>query len=103
MVSYRQVSTILFTNANQVAEQTFAIQRILADAHQGAFQPPKEKNSFKLDTPVKVPLGELDSAYTGLVFPESEPKKPDLSSLVMDSTIPQEVRERILLAVEMSH
>ena len=56
-----------------------------------------------MDAPVKVPLGELDSAYTGLVFPGSEPEKPDLSGLVMDSTIPQEVRERILLVVEISH
>ena len=37
------------------------------------------------------------------MFPGSEPEKPDLSSLVMDSTIPQELRERILLEVESCH
>ena len=48
-------------------------------------------------------LGSLSPAYQGLVFPGSEPEKPDLSSLVMYSTIPQELRERILLKVEESH
>ena len=71
MVAYRQASTILFANADQVAEQAFAIQRIFSDTHYRVLQQPKVKDSFKLDSPVKVPLGELDSAYLGLVFPGS--------------------------------
>ena len=101
MVTHRQASSLLFLNADQIAEHKFAIEETVADAQYGAFLGPRERDTFQiLDHPAKVVLGDLNPDYSGLVFPGSEPEKLDLSALVMDSTIPQEVRERILLAVE---
>ena len=104
IVASRQASVLLLTNADQMAEHRVAVDRIMADAHQGALLAPRERDSFNLEeSPLLLAMGDLNPCYSGLVFPGSEPEKPDLSSLIMDSTIPQEVRERIHLAVEMSH
>merc|ERR1712082_228480 len=48
-------------------------------------------------------MGDLSPSYSGLVFPGAEPCKPDLSAFLMDSTVPQDVREKIRLAVQESH
>ena len=74
MVLYQEISTLLFTNANQVAEHAFVIQRIMSDTNHGALLTSREQDSFKLDTPVKVPLGDLNPSYLGLVFPGTEPE-----------------------------
>ena len=74
----------------------------MSDAHQGALHAPREWDSFQLEeSPLPVPLGDLNPAYSGLVFPGSEPEKLNLSSLLQD--ISEEVREQVNLAVEMSH
>merc|ERR1712112_480075 len=87
-----------------MAEHWFAMDRLMSDAHQGALLAPRERDSFSLEeSPLPLAMGDLNPGYSGLVFPGSGPDKPDLSSIIMDSTIPQEVRERIHLAVEMSH
>ena len=66
--------------------------------------PKRGTHSKSWEGPLRWPrVTSTQPAYSGLVFPGSEPEKPDLSSLVMDSTIPQELRERILLEVETSH
>ena len=73
----------------------------MADAQYGAFLGPKVRDTFQiLDRPAKVVMGDINPDYNGIMFPGSQPKMPDLSFLVMDSSIPQDVRERILLAVE---
>ena len=103
-MAQRQASVLLLTNTDQMAEHRFAMDRIMADAHQGALLAPRERDSFSLEeSPLPLAMGDLNPGYSGLVFPGSEPDKPDLSSLILDSTIPMEVRERIHLAVEMSH
>ena len=87
-----------------MAEHRFTIDRVMADAHQGVLQPPRERNSFQLEeSPEPVALVDLNPRYTGLVFPGSEPENLDLTTFLMDSTIPEEVRQRVNLAVEMSH
>ena len=103
-MAQRQASVLLLTNADQMAEHWFDMDRLMSDAHQGALLAPRERDSFSLEElPLPLAMGDLNPGYSGLVFPGSEPDKPDLSSLILDSTIPMEVRERIHLAVEMSH
>ena len=102
MVTQRQASSLLFLNADQTAEHGCSIKELVEDTQYGAFLEPEERDTFQIfGEPTRVGLGNLNPAYRGLVFPGSEPEKPDLSSLVED--LPQELRERILLKVEESH
>ena len=51
--------------------------------------------------PEPVVFGDLNPNHTGLLFPGSEPEKPDLDSLLQD--VPEEIRAQVNLAVEESH
>ena len=74
----------------------------MGDAQPGALLAAGNRDSFKMeDRPQPVAMGDLNPNYTGLLFPDTELEKPDLSSLVED--LPEEVRRRILLTVEESH
>ena len=74
----RQVSTILLSNMDQMAEHKFALDQTLSTAHPGAFLPREEMDLCHL-VPEPVVYGDLDPNYTGLLFPDSGLEKPDLA------------------------
>ena len=102
IVAQRTASVLLLTNADQIAEHRFSMEGIMGDAQPGALLAPGNRDSFKMeDHPLPLAMGDLNPSYTGLLFPDTEPEKPDLSSLVED--LPEDVRERIRFMVEESH
>ena len=102
IVAQRAASVLLLTNADQIAEHRFSMDGIMGDAQSGALLAPGNRDTFNMeDHPQPLAMGDLNPSHTGLVFPETELEKPDLSSLVED--LPEDVRRRILLAVEETH
>ena len=87
LVTQRQASSLLFLNADQTAEHVVSIKDMVEEAHGGAFLEPEERDILQSGELTKVGLGALNPAYKGLVFPGSEPEKPDLSALLMLSLI----------------
>ena len=96
----RQVSTILLSNVDQMAEHKFSMDQTLSSTHPGAFLPREERDLFHLD-PEPVVYGDLDPNYTGLLFPDSRLGKPDLASLL--DTVPEDIQRRVLLKIEEVH
>ena len=103
-MAQRQALVLLLNNIDQVLEHSFTLEGVMADAHSGALQAPGTRDSYNIqDSPIRVPQGDLNPAHTGLVFPGAELEKPDLTAFLMDSSIPEEVCQRVNLAVEMTH
>ena len=73
----------------------------LATAAQGAFLPVRERDLFSLDPQFTV-MGELDSSYQGLLFPDISLEEPEIESIIGDK-VPQEIQTRILTAAKQSH
>ena len=96
----RQVSTILMANGDFIADHHLYIKQATTTAAQGAFLPVRERDLFSLD-PQFTMMGELDSSYQGLLFPDLSLEDPDLESIMKDE-VPQEVQTRILTAVKQS-
>merc|ERR1712112_291400 len=104
IVAYRQVSVLLLTNADQMADHRYDIDRLMSDAHRGVLLAPREGDVFGMDyDPRPMAMGDLSPSYSGLVFPGTEPSQPDLSAFLMDGTVPQDVRERVRIMVNESH
>ena len=98
MSAQRQSSVLLLTILDQVQRQTFNVKEVLRGAHPGAVKAPGFRDSFGvLDQPIKEMLGDVNPQHSGLLFPGSEPAKPDLSGLL--DNIPEEVRQRINITV----
>ena len=76
-----QLSTLLLTNADQIADHRFNLDQLLSRVSQEAFLLPGERDLFNL-VPEPVILGDLNSNFTGLLLLHSEPEKPDLASLL---------------------
>ena len=51
--------------------------------------------------PEPVILGDINPNFTGLLFPDSQPEKPDMISLLQD--VPEVIRKRVRIAVNDSH
>ena len=82
------MSTLLLTNADQIADHKLNMDQFLSEIFQKAFLPPEERNLFNLASEPVV-LGELNPNHTDLLFPGSEPDKPDLVSLLQD--VPEDI------------
>ena len=95
-----QASTILMANPDFMVDHHLDIDLATATAAQGAFLPVRERDLFSLDPQFTV-MGELDSSYQGLLFPDLSLGDPDLESIMKDE-VPQEVQTRILAAVKQS-
>ena len=95
-----QASTILMANADLMADPCLEIDQATTTAAQGAFLPVRERNLFSLDPQFNL-MGELDSSYQGLLFPDLSLEDSDLESIMKDE-VPQEVQTRILAAVKQS-
>ena len=102
--AHGQASVLLLANLDQILEHHFKLMESMEDAHSGAVLPPGNRDTCNIqDAPIPVPAGELNPAHSGLVFPGAKLEKPDLSAFLMDGSIPQEVRERVQVAVDMAH
>ena len=77
----RQASTLLLTNVDQTVDHRFSLDQLLSGVSQEAFLPPGERDLFNL-VPEPVILGDLNPNFTGFLFLDSEPEKPDLVSLL---------------------
>ena len=88
-------------NGDFMADHRLEIDLATATAAQGAFLPIRERDLFSLDPQFTV-MGELDSSYQGLLFPDLSLEDLELESIMKDE-VPQEVQTRILVAVKQSH
>ena len=69
IVAQRQASVLLLTNADQMAEHRFTMDRIMGDAHSRVLLAPRERDTFNLeDHPLPLAMGDLNPSHTGLVF-----------------------------------
>ena len=75
----------------------------MQDAHTEAVLAPGTRDTFKMEVSFRELAGTIDPAFSGLVFPGAEPEKPDIATILEDPRVPQEVRERAILAVEEAH
>ena len=87
-------------NKDFMADHSLEIDLATATAAQGAFLPVRERDLFSLDPQFTV-MGELDSSYQGLLFPDLSLEDPELESIMQDE-VPQEFKTRILAAVKQS-
>ena len=94
-------SSLQFTNHDQMAEHRFSMDGPMGDAHSGGLPVQGNRDNPSQGThPRPLAMGDFNPSQ-GRLFPETVLEKLDLSSLVED--LPEDVRERILLAVEESH
>ena len=88
MTAQRQSSVLLLSVFDKLLEQSFNLEEIMEDAHSGAVQPPGTRDSYGIqDSPIPVPVGELNPTHPGLVFPGVELEKPDLSAFLLDGEV----------------
>ena len=100
-VIQRLESGLQFTKSDQMAEHQFSMDGTMGDAQSGGLPVPGGRDTPILGAhPWPLAMGDLNPSQ-GRMFPETVLEKLDLSSLVED--LPEDVRERILLAVEESH
>ena len=85
---------------DQVFLHNFIQAEVMADAHSGAIKAPGFRDTFDMKVPFKELVGNIDPAFSGALFPGAELDKPDVSSYLEDPRVPQEVRDRVILAVE---
>ena len=78
---------MLMANGDQVTGLWHIIGQALKHANSEAFCPVRKRDIYNLD-PQDTLLGELDSAYQGLIFLECSPESPDLESIMGDSVDP---------------
>ena len=84
-----------------MAEHQFSMDGTMGDAQSGGLPVPGGRDTPILGAhPWPLAMGDLNPSQ-GRMFPEIVLDNLDLSSLVED--LPEDVRERILLAVEESH
>ena len=74
--------------------------RNTATVAQGAFLSVRERELFQLD-PQPTVMGELDSSYHGLLFPDLSLEDPDLESIMGDEVSP-EMQTKILADVKQT-
>ena len=73
MVAQRQASVLLLTNADQMAEHRFDMDRLMSDAHKGGLLTPRERDVFSMDdTPRPLAMGDLNPGYSGLIYPDGQ-------------------------------
>ena len=78
------------------------MDQLLAEVPQEAFLPPGERDLYNF-VPEPIILGDINLNYTGLLFRDSQPEKPDIASILQDQDVPEELKERVRIAVDESH
>ena len=102
MAFHRQSSVLVLSVMDHVQSQAFNVLEVLRTANKGAVRPQGYRDSFHiLDEPSKEMVGDINHHFSGFLFPGTEPVKPDLAGLL--TNIPEEISQRILLAVEEAH
>merc|ERR1711867_314715 len=84
----------------RMVDHHLEIDQATATAAQGAFLPIRKRDLFQLD-PQPIVMGELDSSYQGLLFPDLSLEDLDLESIMGDKVSP-EMQSKILVAVKQS-
>ena len=70
-------------NTDYMADHRHKLDQALANTAQGAFLPLRERDIYSLDPQLTI-MGELDSSYQGLLFPNFSLEEPELESIIGD-------------------
>ena len=97
-----QSAVLLLSTMDHVQAQAFLVGEALESAAKGAVRSRGFRNTFNiLDKPSQELVGDVNHHFQGFLYPGTEPVKADLTGLL--DGVPEEIRDRILLAVEEAH